>query len=367
MALPEAMGHLGQSAQQPSTPRSEDRSPGGGSNLGARVRADGGAAAPGLFAAGLWGAAGSPSAPSSDHRLEVAVGEPALANLTGRARGDGRHRRWRDVISREPFQGRYTGATQPRGRFCDVAWDATLRSVAHRQRQRRSWGSLAVHIQLDELLVKQRVRRPGQLLLFVADGSGSMGGSLTEMARRIGAAALRDAYLKRAQVAVIGFRDRAAAVLCRPTRKIGRVHGALEGLPLGGTTPLARGLELAFDTVERHRRSDPTRRRTMILITDGRANVGSQPGYERVLQEVETAARRLAAQPDLPLLLIDTTEPGKNDRAARRLSDWLDADRLVLSAVAGSGDDLASAFAVALGRWTLSPRSLPGRRPRRPL
>jgi magnesium chelatase subunit D len=265
------------------------------------------------------------------------------------------------VVSHEPFQGRYTQATRPRGRLCDVAWDATLRAVAHRQRARRETGcpALAIHLQLDELLVKQRVRRPGQLLLFVADASGSMGGSLTELARRIGAAALRDAYLKRAQVAVVAFRDRSAALLCGPTRKIGRVHGALEGLPLGGTTPLASGLQLACETVQRQRRRDSSRRCTLVLITDGRANVGSVPGYERVLREVEAAAKRLAALPDVPLLLLDTTEPGKNDQAARRLARWLQADRLPLGTVVGEEGDLAAALGVALGRWNLSPGSFP--------
>ncbi len=86
-----------------------------------------------------------------------------------------------------------------------------------------------------------------------------------------------------------------------------------------------------------------------------------QPSTPRSEDRSPGGGSNLAAQPDLPLLLIDTTEPGKNDRAARRLSDWLDADRLALSAVAGSGHDLASALGVALGRWTLSPRSFPGR------
>ena len=361
--MPEAMGHLGRSAWDGDNEGADARPPGGRSAVGARVRAGEGTAAAGLFAAGLWGTPVQPSVPAEDSRLEVAAGEPQAARVKARGRGDGRRRRWRDVLSREPFQGRYTEARRPRGRICDVAWDATLRGVAHLQRGRRESceGSLAIQLDLDELLVKQRVRRPGQLLLFVADASGSMGTALTELAKRIGGAALRDAYLKRAQVAVIAFRDRSAALLCAPTRKVGRVHGALEGLPLGGTTPLASGLELACETLGRARRHDPTRRCTVVLMTDGRANVGSVVGHERVLREVETAARRLAALPDVPLLLLDTTEPGKNDQAATRLSRWLGADRLALGEVVGNGRALAPALARALGRWNLSPGSFPAR------
>ncbi len=341
------------------------RPPAGRSAVGARVAVEEGTAAAGIFSAGLWGAAAQPRVPAAGSRLEVAEAEPTVARLQARARGDGRRRRWRDVLSREPFQGRYTQACPPRGRICDVAWDASLRSVAHLQRGRRRAGAgeLAIHLALRELLVKQRVRRPGQLLLFVADASGSMGGSLTDLAKAIGAAALRDAYLKRAQVAVIAFRDRSAALLCPPTRKVGRVHGALEGLPLGGTTPLASGLDLALETLARQRRRDPTRRCTLVVITDGRANVGSVPGHERILREVEGAARRLAALQDVPLLLLDTTEPGKNDQAAARLSGWLQADRLALGGLAGEGRGVASALAVALGRWNLSPGSFPSRGP----
>ena len=91
--MPEAMGHLGRSDGRDSAAKAEARPPGGRSAVGARVRSDEGGAAAGLFTAGLWGAAATPSAPSPEDRLEVVAAAPIAATVTGRARGDGRRRR----------------------------------------------------------------------------------------------------------------------------------------------------------------------------------------------------------------------------------------------------------------------------------
>jgi len=185
----------------------------------------------------------------------------------------------------------------------------------------------------DEVLKKVRLRRPGRLLLFAVDISGSMGESLIELARYVALKVLEHAYVKRDRVAMLAFRAQSARLLLEPTNQVYQVHRALNQLPLGSTTPLAAGLQLAHRLLRRVSASDPSGRQRLVLISDGRANVGSRPGYPAMLAEIDEAARQLtalAAKTGLNILFFDTTAGGKQDRAARRLADHLKAQRIRL-------------------------------------
>ena len=291
----------------------------------------------GLFAAGLWGQGDDLVEPDTavepdDERLPVRS-SPART---------GRRRRSRRLPSATPFRGRHVGAvaaTQRQGHLRDVAWEATMRRVAPLQPRRAAGSTLAINIRRAELLEKRRVTPPEELLLFVVDTSGSMGGKLTRLAKQMATELLRDAYLTRACVSMIAFRELAAELLMGSTRKVGRVHQTLDALPCGGTTPLASGLALAYRTLRQQHRHSGHPQATMILLSDGRANVGSRPGYEGVLAEVEQQATKIASLSDVGVILIDTTEDGKNDQAARRLEDWLGARRIALAPMSRRGRD----------------------------
>jgi magnesium chelatase subunit D len=257
-----------------------------------------------------------------------------------RARVSGRSRQ-RAVVSPEPFRGRYARARPAGERATDIAWDATLRAAALRSSP----------VELGDLRAKVRVRRPAELLLFVVDASGSMGGVLTEYARRMAVAVLTSAYLKRATVAMIVFRDRSAELLLSATRKVDRIEKALGALPLGGTTPLAAGLDLARRTLAREIDRSRGMRPTLILISDGRANVGSQIGHESVVGEVESMARRIAELSEVRVLFLDTTEAGKDDRRARSLQAWLGAERLSLAKLTRTGRDPTTVARIAFEEW----------------
>jgi magnesium chelatase subunit D len=153
---------------------------------------------------------------------------------------------------------------------------------------------------------------------------------------------LRDAYIKRDRVAMVAFRQRSAELIFGPTNQVELVRRALDTLPCGGTTPLAMGLELANVVLRRARARDHGRRPTLILVSDGRANVGSQPGYAAVLAEVESATRVLAEMQGLSIVFLDTTEAGKNDSPARHLVDLLSARRVVLAELDAGGEDAAT-------------------------
>ncbi len=236
--------------------------------------------------------------------------------------------RLRAVASPLPYRGRYARSRPAGDPVRDVAWDATLRRVAERGAQP---GQIPLAVAPDDLRTKVRVRRPAQLLLFVVDGSGSMGGKLTDYARQMAASALGDAYLKRAAVAMIVFRERTAELLVGATRKVDRLHRAFDDLPLGGTTPLASALELARRTLQRELARDRATRPTLILISDGRANVGSASGHEGVLAEVRSTASAIAALRAVRVLFLDTTEPGKDARRAAAVAGWLGAERIPLA------------------------------------
>ena len=77
--------------------------------------------------------------------------------------------------------------------------------------------------------------------------------------------------MRRDQVALIAFRGRGAELLLPPTRSLVRAKRSLAGLPGGGGTPLAAGIDaaLALADAGAPRGGTPV----VVLLTDGRANI----------------------------------------------------------------------------------------------
>jgi len=228
----------------------------------------------------------------------------------------------------------------------DLAWAATLRRVAPAQRART--GPLALHVRPDELLRKLRMHRPRRLLLLVVDASGSMGGALMDLARRTAVGLLDQAYLDRDRVAPIAFRHRTAELLLPPTSHPEQVQRALVDLQCGGTTPLAAGLDLAHHTLRDAARRSNAAESTLLLISDGRANVGRRPGLLALEREVDHSARALTRTKHLRLHFLDTTPPGKHDGPARRLAAQLAAEHHLLWQLERAGPDPVQVLITAL-------------------
>jgi magnesium chelatase subunit D len=123
----------------------------------------------------------------------------------------------------------------------------------------------------DHLREHVRSGREGAFLCLVIDASGSMG-ARRRAARVKGALAevLRDAYARRDRVAVIAFREAAAQLLVAPGAPLERAAAALAGLPTGGRTPLAQGLDAATAIIGRERLREPGRRAIAVVLSDGR-------------------------------------------------------------------------------------------------
>lgn len=118
-----------------------------------------------------------------------------------------------------------------------------------------------------------RAGREGTLVCLVVDASGSMG-ARRRLARVKGAllALLRDAYTRRDRVAVIAFRDSTAQLLVTPGAPLALAAAALRGLPTGGRTPLATGLDAAERLIRREALREPQRRSIVVVLTDGRVS-----------------------------------------------------------------------------------------------
>jgi Mg-chelatase subunit ChlD len=179
------------------------------------------------------------------------------------------------------------GATSRRARPAskpqDIAFDATLRAAAPFQRDRlgEATNGLALQLRKGDLQRKVRVRRTGNLILFVVDASWSMAAS-ERMEATKGAifSLLMDAYQRRDQVGLIVFqRDRGRVVL-PPTISVDWRRRRCGICRWAGKRRLSSGLFLAWQVIEAARRRDPEIQPMMILLTDGAGNV-SMTGCRR--------------------------------------------------------------------------------------
>ena len=148
----------------------------------------------------------------------------------------------------------------------------------------------------DDLRVQRLKSRQEALTIFAVDASGSA--ALARLAEAKGAVELllAQAYVKRAQVALIAFRGTSANLLLPPTRSLTRARRELGELPGGGGTPIAAGLNAARELAVAAARRGRTP--FLVILSDGRANVTADgtPDRARAEEEALAAAKALAAE-----------------------------------------------------------------------
>jgi magnesium chelatase subunit D len=231
--------------------------------------------------------------------------------------------------------------------------DATSRADATGSRtlQRPAAARPRILVRRDDFHVTRWQQRSETTTVFVVDASGSA--ALHRLAEAKGAVELllADCYVRRDRVALLAFRGKAAELLLPPTRSLVRAKRCLAGLPGGGGTPLAAGIDAAFalaDTIAR-RGETPI----LVLLTDGRGNIASDgtPGRQRAGDDALAAARqvRLAG---LTALLLDTSP--QPQPAAEQLAAAMGAAYLPLphagAAALSSAVRLATAVPAVPGR-----------------
>ena len=214
--------------------------------------------------------------------------------------------------SRSRARGRVAGRTHgsaERGRPAGVRAGAprrglrinlveTLRAAAPLQRIRRRDprpSEAAIKVAPEDLRVTRRRPLAAHTTIFVVDASGSS--ALHRLGEAKGAVELllADSYIRRDRVALIAFRQTKAETVLPPTRSLARAKRMLAGLPGGGGTPLAAGIDAAMtlsDSVLRKGETPLT-----IILTDGRANIAldGSAGRTRARADAVAAARRMRA------------------------------------------------------------------------
>lgn len=209
----------------------------------------------------------------------------------------------------------------------------TLRAAAPWQPLRRQEAAAPgrqrhlVEIRREDFRISRREHRARTTTIFVVDASGSA--ALHRLAEAKGAVELllAECYARRDQVALLAFRGLGAELLLPPTRSLVRAKRSLAGLPGGGGTPLAGGIDAAAALADQVRRRGETP--TVVLLTDGRANIGRDGlgGRARAEADALAAARQLRAA-GTSTLLVDTSP--RPQPAARRLAEAMDAGYLPL-------------------------------------
>lgn len=217
-----------------------------------------------------------------------------------------------------------------RGRI-DVS--ATLRAAAPFQPLRRTQTNASaelarVLLRGDDLRIKQYRSKAGALFLFAVDASGSM--ALHRMRQAKGAvhALLQRAYVHRDRVALLAFRGQSAELLLPPSQSVELARRALDLLPTGGGTPLAAALLAAIE-VAQQARARGIMQTVLVLLTDGRANVGLRVGREGVADELQTIGRAVAAA-GIQTIVVDTQRTYLSRGEARKLAEWLDGEYVYL-------------------------------------
>ena len=280
------------------------------------------------------------------------VGEPfrvrpldLAASRHGRS-GSGR----RTTTVSDDARGRYI-RSRPTPQSVDLALDATLRAGAVHQRSRRRRAAelgdprrdLAVIIEPGDWRRKVRIRQAGSLVVLCVDASGSMG-ARGRMAASKGAvlSLLLDAYVKRDQVSLVSFRGTGAQVLVEPTSSIETAERRLRELPVGGRTPLAAGLVRVSELLRRALLRDPALRPLVIVVTDGRGNVGLEGRVSRAASaEAVQVAGQLARDDRVTWVIVDTEPAGPMARGhSVELAAALGARRFAIEEL--RADDLVS-------------------------
>ena len=248
--------------------------------------------------------------------VRAAIPQNLLAALLA---GGPRHAGGRSGRSGQPAAaaraGRPVGSRRgdPRRGRLDLL--ATLRAAAPWQRLRRTPDETRpIVIRPDDLHIKKLRQRSETTTVFCVDASGSA--ALERLAEAKGAVELllAEAYVRRDRVALVAFRGSGAELVLPPTRSLTRAKRGLSGLPGGGGTPLAAGIDAALSVALGVRRGGG--RPVVVLLTDGRANVArsGEGGRARAGAEAVQAARALRAA-GLPALVIDTGARGEGARA----------------------------------------------------
>ena len=277
--------------------------------------------------------------------LLAALGADARNAARSRAGAQGREGQRRKSQLRGRPIGTRAGALRDGARLSIVE---TLRSAAPwqplRLRERAGRPGPRILVKRDDIRLMRFQQHTETTAIFVVDASGSS--ALNRLAEAKGAVEmlLADCYVRRDRVAVVAFRGQAAELLLPPTNSLVRAKRSLAGLPGGGATPLALGLDAAMALAAEEQRRGRTP--LMILLTDGRANIGraGTPGRPQAEADALSAAIPVRLS-GISALLVDTSP--RPAPFAKQMATAMGASYLALPAV--NSEKLSAAVAATRG------------------
>jgi magnesium chelatase subunit D len=291
---------------------------------------DGGGAPPPEGGADVEGSSAPPSTGPGSEQAPQTVGRTFDPTVLRLAKGDGGPLGRRSPSRAE--RGHHVADQRPADRVRNLALPATIRAAAAAGRRRRP--------RAEDLREKVLEGREGNLVLFVVDASGSMA-ARRRMSAVKGAvlSLLVDAYQRRDRVGLVTFRGDGAQTPLAPTASVEQARWLLDGLPTGGRTPTAAGLERAAEVLAAERVRDPRRRPLLVLLTDGRTTAGGDP----------LAAARGLARTGVPGVVVDTEDGHVRLGLATELAAAMQAPCLRL-------EELAADSLAGVVRTLVSPR-----------
>lgn len=267
----------------------------------------------------------------------IQAGRPVAATSTGRFGPDTRANKGRPVGTKN--------ASTWRGERVNVL--ATLKAAAPWQTIRArdsATDDRRLQIRAQDLRTTRFKEHCGMTTLFVVDASGS------QAAQRLGEVKgaiellLSQCYVRRDHVAMIAFRGEGAELVLPPTRALARARRLLAGMPGGGATPLATGIDLAREVVETIRRQG--RIPAVVFLTDGRSNVARDGSTGRAVATADTRHAAGLFRSVCPgAIVVDTSRRPR--QSARELAQWLAATYLPLPHADASSISTAVAARVA--------------------
>ena len=220
-------------------------------------------------------------------------------------------------------RGRYIQSRPSADDPSDLAFDATLRAAAPHQAGREKSGTPALVLRPDDYRRKVRVTRAANLVLFVVDASWSMAvAERMEATKGAVLSLLSDAYQRRDRVGLVVFQKNDAIVVLPPTNSVELAQRALRDLPVGGKTPLSKGLQVAYEVISREMRQHPDLMPLMVVLTDGAGNVSMT---DRPPQEEAYLIAEMFPQADVPAVVINMENEAFDQGLAEALAAHLEA------------------------------------------
>ncbi len=224
----------------------------------------------------------------------------------------------------------------------------TLRAAAPwqplRRRGQEGQDGRCVIVRPEDFRITRFKQRSPTATIFAVDASGSSAMNRLSEAKGAVELLLSECYIRRDEVALVAFRGRSAEVVLPPTGSLTRAKKGLAGLPGGGGTPLASGLDTARHLTDEVRRKGATP--VLILLTDGRANVArdGSGGRDQAHADAKEAAQAVRLM-GIRALLVDTSPRPRP--AGRELAEAMGADYVPLPRADASS--ISSAVQAATG------------------